>query len=131
MARLSMSFFSKSANPLSSWPVSYTHLGEHAHIREDGRVVLAVAVAVGADVAHQRHVEAGAAMADSLRVLGHLAVEDLVGAVVGVVDGVERAGADATAAALALVVVDDGLVVYVADGVAAAFAGAAAATRCV
>ena len=102
--------------------------GEHAHIREDGRVVFAVAVAVGADVAHQRHVEAGAAMADGLRVLGHLAVEDLVGAVVGVVDGVERAGADAAAAALALVVVDDGLVVCVADGVAAALAGAAAAT---
>ena len=67
-------------------------------------------------------------MADGLRVLGHLAVEDLVGAVVGIVNGVKRAGADAAATALALIVVDDGLVVYVGDGVAAAFASAAAAT---
>ena len=86
-----------------------------------------MAVAVGADIAHQGHVEAGAPVADGLRVFGNFAVKDLVGAVVGIVNGVERAGADAAAAALALIVVDDGLVIYVVDGVAATLAGAAAA----
>ena len=44
-------------------------------------------------------------------VLGHLAVQHLIGAVALGIDGVKVAGTDAAAAALALVVVDDGLVV--------------------
>ena len=46
-------------------------------------------------------------------VLGHLAVQHLVGAVALGIDGVEVAGTDAAAAALALVLVDDGLVLLV------------------
>ena len=81
-----------------------------ADIRQDGCIVLAVAVAVGADVLHQRNVEAGTVVADCGGILGHLAVQQLVGAVVGGIDGVKAARADAAAAALALVVVDDRLV---------------------
>ena len=100
--------------------------GEHADVRQDGRVVLAVAVAVGADVLHKADVEGGAVMADGGSVLGHLAVQHLVGAVAQGIDGVEVAGTDAAAAALALVLVDDRLVLLVvADGVGAALLGAA------
>ena len=87
-----------------------------------------MAVAVGADVLHQADVEAGPPGADRRGVLGHLAVQLLVGAVVDGVDGVEAARADAAAAALAQVVVDHGLVLgVVADGVRAALLGAAVA----
>ena len=102
--------------------------GKHADIRQDGGIVLAVAVAVGADVLHQTDVEAGAACADGGGILGHLAVQHLVGAVVLRVDGVKVAGTDAAAAALALCLINDGLVVLVVgDGVRAALLGAAVA----
>src|SRR5699024_3224944 len=102
--------------------------GEHPNIRQDGGVVLAVAVAVGADILHQADVEAGPAGADRRGILGHLAVQLLVGAAVDGVDGVKAACADAPAAALAQVVVDHGLVLgVVVDGVRAALFGAAAA----
>ena len=84
--------------------------GEHADVRQDGRVVLAVAVAVGADVLHKADVEGGTVMADGGGILGHLAVQHLVGAVAQGIDGVKVAGTDAAAAALALVLVDDRLV---------------------
>ena len=102
--------------------------GKHADIRQDGGIVLAVAVAVGADVLHQCHMEAGAVVADRSGVLGHLPVQLLVGAFVGGIHGVKAAGTDAAAAALALVVVDDSLVLLVVgNGVGAALLGAAVA----
>ncbi len=67
-------------------------------------------------------------MADCGGILRHLAVQQLVGAVVGRIDGVKAARTDAAAAALALVVVDDRLVFgIVSNGVRAALLGAAVA----
>ena len=67
-------------------------------------------------------------MADRSGVLGHLPVQRLVGAFVGGIHGVKAAGTDAAAAALALVVVDDSLVLLVVgNGVGAALLGAAVA----
>ena len=87
-----------------------------------------MAVAVGADVLHQRNVEAGTVVADCGGVLGHFAVQQLVGTVVGRIDGVKAARADAAAAALALVVVDDSFVFgIISNGVRAALLGAAVA----
>src|SRR5699024_6124499 len=87
--------------------------GKHPDVRQDGGVVFPMAVAVGADILHQADVEAGAAGADRSGVLGHLAVQFLVGAVVDGVDGVKAACHNAAAAALAQVVVDDRLVLAV------------------
>ena len=99
-----------------------------ADIRQDGCIVLAVAVAVGADVLHQRNMEAGTACAYGSRVLGHFAVQHLIGAVALRIDSVKVAGTDAAAAALALGLVNDGLVVcIVGDGIGAALLGAAVA----
>ena len=99
-----------------------------ADIRQDGCIVLAVAVAVGADVLHQRNVEAGTACAYGSRVLGHFAVQHLIGAVALGIDGVKVTGTDAAAAALALGLVNDGLVVcIVGNGIGAALLGAAVA----
>ena len=81
--------------------------GEHADIRQDGGIVLAVAVTVGADILHQADVEAGAVCTDGGGVLCHLAVQLLVGAAVDGIDGIEVAGTDAAAAALALFVIND------------------------
>ena len=67
-------------------------------------------------------------MADRSGVLRHLPVQLLVGAFVGGIHGVKAAGTDAAAAALALVVVDDSLVLLVVgNGVGAALLGAAVA----
>ena len=101
--------------------------GEHADVRQDGGVVLAVAVAVRRDVAHDVDVEAGTVLADCLRVLRHLAVEEVAGIPLLVADRVEAAGADAAAAALAEVLVDVRLIVFVRDGIGAAFLRAFAA----
>ena len=102
--------------------------GKHADIRQDGCVILPVAVAVGADVLHQADMEAGAACTDSGGILCHLAVQLLIGAVVQGVDGVKVARTDAAAAALALVVIDHSLIVLVVgDGVRAALRCTAAA----
>ena len=99
-----------------------------ADIRQDGCIVLAVAVAVGADVLHQRNMEAGTAGAHGSRILGHLAVQHLIGAVALGIDSVKVAGTDAAAAALALGLVNDGLVVcIVGDGIGAALLRAAVA----
>ena len=95
--------------------------GKHTDIRQDGCVILPVAVAVGADILHQADMEAGAACTDSGGILCHLAVQLLIGAVVQGVDGVKVARTDAAAAALALVVIDHSLIVLVVgDGVRAA-----------
>ena len=99
-----------------------------ADIRQDGSIVLAVAVAVGADVLHQRNMEAGTACAYGSRVLGHFAVQHLIGAVALGIDSVKVAGTDAAAAALALGLINDGLVVcIIGDGIGAALLGAAVA----
>ena len=72
--------------------------------------------------------EGRAVIADCGGVFGHLAVQHLVGAVALGIDGVEVAGTDAAAAALALVLVDDSLVLLVVcNGVGAALLGAAVA----
>src|SRR5699024_8488143 len=87
--------------------------GEHTHVRQDGQVVFGVAVAVGGHVHHQADVEVGTAVQHGLGILGDLGAQLVVGAVVGVVDGVEVADAQAAAAAHALIVVNGSLVLLV------------------
>ena len=79
---------------------------KHADIRQDGGVVLGVAVAVGRNVLHQRYMEAGPPVHHRLGVLGHAAVQLLDRGPVGKLDGVKVAGADAAAAAHAGIGVD-------------------------
>ena len=102
--------------------------GEHALVRQDRRIVLATAVAVRRDVAHDVDVEARAVLYDGLCVLRHLAVEQITSIPLLVADGIVRAGADAAAAALAEVFMDHSLVVLVGDGIRAALLCALAAT---
>ena len=72
--------------------------------------------------------EAGTACAYGSRVLGHFAVQHLIGAVALRIDGVKVAGTDAAAAALALGLINDGLVVcIVGNGIGAALLGTAVA----
>lgn len=80
--------------------------GEHAEVRQDRGVVLAMAVAVRRDVDDERDVEAVASGYDGLGVFRHLGVQHADGLVVGEIDGVEVAGAEATAAAHAVLFVD-------------------------
>ena len=102
--------------------------GEHAHIGDDGRVVLGVAVAVGGNVHHQIDVEAGPAVHHRLGVFGDAAVQQLAGRVGGAGDGVEVAAAQAAPAAHALVMVDGSLVRPVkGDGPLGAVLGAGVA----
>ena len=105
--------------------------GEHPNIRQDGRIVFAMAVAVGADILHQTDVEGRPAMADGGGVFGHLPIQHFGGGIVRAEDDVLRAGADAAAAALAQVVIDVGLVILEIDGAAAAILGAVAAADAV
>ena len=81
---------------------------EHAEVGHDRRIVLRVAVAVGADVHGNGDVEARAVLHHGLRVLGNLAVEHVDGGIGARCDGVLVARADAAAAADADVVVDMG-----------------------
>ncbi len=101
--------------------------GQHADVGQDGCIVLAVAVAVRGDVRDQRNMEAGTPVADGLGIFRNLAAEDFIGVGIAVGDGVEGTGADAAAAPLADVGIDEGLVVVVADGIGAALLCAAAA----
>ena len=85
--------------------------GEHAHVGGDGHVVFPVAVAVGGDVQHQGHVEAGTPVYHGLGVLGDFLVQDGGSLVVEAVNGVLGADRQAAAAAHALVRVDGGLAI--------------------
>ena len=98
--------------------------GQHAEIRKDRGVVLPVAVAVGGDVHNQADMEAGFPGTDSGGIFRHLPPEHVGGGAVGCVDGVKGAGADAPAAALAEILMDDGFPALVGDGVGTAFPGA-------
>ena len=80
--------------------------GEHADVGQDGGIVAAVAVADRGHVLNQADVEVGTAIADGLGLLGHLLIQQHHGAVLHGVDGVKVAGADAAAAAHAVVGVD-------------------------
>ena len=99
--------------------------GEHADVGQDRRVIFAVTVAVRRDVTRDADVEAWAILTDGLRVLRHAAVEDVGGVPDLVVERVERTRADAAAAALAKLLVDDRLVLNVGNRVRAAFLRAA------
>ena len=48
--------------------------GEHTHIGNDGNIVLSMAVAVGAHIPDQAHMEVGTAVHHSLGILGDLVV---------------------------------------------------------
>lgn len=72
---------------------------KHTDIWQNGRIVLPMAITVGADILHQGDVEAGTSMADGLSIFRHLAVQQLVGAVVGIVHRVKVTGTDAAPAA--------------------------------
>ena len=100
---------------------------EHADVGQNRCVVIAMTVAVGGNIHGQIDMEAGTVLAHGLGVFCHLAVQLVAGIPFIVADGVEGAGADAAAAALADILVDMGLVVFIGDGIGAAFLGAAAA----
>ena len=72
---------------------------EHTDIGHDGRIVLGMTVAVGADVDGERNVEARTILHDSLRVLGNLAVEHIGGRIAIGTNRILIAYADAAAAA--------------------------------
>lgn len=79
---------------------------EHTDIGHDGRIVLGMAVAVGADVDGERNVELRAVLDDRLGVLGDLAVEDISRGVAIRLDGILIARADTAATAHAALMVD-------------------------
>ena len=85
--------------------------GKHAHVRDDGDIVLRVAVAVGGHVHHQGHVEAGAAVYHGLGVLGDLLIQNSGRLVIQALDGILGAHRQAPGAAHALVRVDGGFAV--------------------
>ena len=98
---------------------------KHAHIGDDGSVVLAMAIAIGRNLVDDADMEAGASIHHGLGILGHLAVQIVQSAAVGVGNGVIVAGADAAAAAHAVIVIDMGLVVLIkCNGVVGAVFGA-------
>lgn len=100
---------------------------EHADVRQDGRIVFSMAVAVRRNVHDQVDVEARAVLADGLGVFRHLAVQFFIGIPFDGFDGIEGTGADAAAAAFAQVFVDVGDVIFIGDGVRTAFLSAATA----
>ena len=104
---------------------------EHTHVRDDGHIVFGVAVTVGGDVHDEADMEVGAILHYCQSVLGDLAVEDVVGLVIGGGDSVHGANADASAAADALIIVDGGLFVSDSDGTVGAVSGAGAAADAV
>ena len=79
---------------------------EHADVVDDGRVILGMAVAVGADVHGERDVEARAAVDDGLGVLGDLVVEYVGRGIIVGLDAVLVARRNAASAAHAAIVVD-------------------------
>ena len=81
---------------------------EHADVVDDRRIVFGMAIAVGADIHSKRDMEARAAVDDSLRVLGDLAVEHIGRGVITGLDAVLVACRNAAAAAHAAIVVDSG-----------------------
>ena len=72
---------------------------EHAHIRNDGRIVFIVAVAVGRNVDHQADMEIRPVLHHRFCILGHAAVQLVVGIVVLILNGVEVAVCKAAPAA--------------------------------
>lgn len=98
---------------------------EHADVRQDGRIVFSMAVAVRRNVHDQIDVEARAVLADGLGVFRHLAVQFFIGIPFDGFDGIEGTGADAAAAAFAQVFVDVGDVIFIGDGVRTTFLSAA------
>ncbi len=81
---------------------------EHADVVDDGRVILGMAVAVGADVHGERDVEARAAVDDGLGVLSDLVVEYVGRGIIVGLDAVLVARRNAASAAHAAIVVDSG-----------------------
>ena len=79
---------------------------EHSDVRQDRAIVLAVAVAVGGHVHDQRDVEIRASVHDRLGVFRHATAEHLHRVAPAEADRVEIAGAEAAAAADAMVVID-------------------------
>ena len=106
---------------------------EHADVRQDRRIVLAMAIAIRRNIAYEIDVKARAVLAYRLRVLRHLAVEKIVRIPLLIADRIKAACADAAAAACAYGGVDERLVVLVADRMGAtvlrALAAAAAEFR--
>lgn len=83
-----------------------------------------MAVAVGRYIDHQADVEMGTSLQDGFRILGDLAVQDIVGLVACWQDGVFRTDADAASAADAFVVVDGSGLLWKVDGAVGADLGA-------
>ena len=102
---------------------------EHAHIRNDGDVVLRMAVAVRGYVDNQADVEAWPSGNHRLAVFRDLAVQDIVALVAGRADRIHRADADTPAAAHAFVMVDGRLSVRDGGSVMGADLDAAAAAH--
>ena len=96
---------------------------EHAHIRNDGQVIVVVTIAEGADGAHQADVEMRSAVQHGLGVFRDLVAQQLIGTAVGGVDGLHGALADAAAAAGAFVQINAHLAIVLQNGraVGAAF----------
>ena len=86
-----------------------------------------MAVAVRRDLARDADVKARPVLTDRLRVFRHAAVEDVSGVPNLVVKRIEGTGADAAAAALAKLLVDDRLAAFVGNRVRAALLRAATA----
>jgi hypothetical protein len=76
--------------------------GKHAYVRQNGRIVFRVAIAVGGNVHYKRDVEARSAVYHGFCVLCHTAVEHGICVIVLEAYGVEVASAEASAAAHAI-----------------------------
>ncbi len=90
--------------------------GEHTHIRDDGHIVLAVAVAVGAHIPDQADVEMGTSVHHGLGILCDLIIQVQGGIVVICFDGLHGTHVQAAAAAVALVPVHKHFAVIVQIG---------------
>ena len=87
--------------------------GKHAHIGNDGGVIFRMAVAVGRHLVHNIDVKSRAPVHHSLGILGHFAVQLVIGSVVGGIYRIEIARANAAPAAHALCMVNARLVRFV------------------
>lgn len=96
---------------------------KHADVRQDSRIIFTVTVTVRGNIHGQVDVEGRPVLADGLGIFGHLAIQLVTSIPLNSFDRIKGAGADATAAALAQILINVSFFVFVENGIGAAFLG--------